>query len=132
MKRIMQFRYRGTQTEVDTGAYIADHIENYPEIKNYRDKLVFGNIFKEYGYVSQLGIQGPVGLKFYLNNSVHPIMIGETGIYEIDLEGLGLLTSIRFDKDDLDKYYPKNLDIDVANNGARADRLLIDIIYEGA
>lgn len=132
MKRIMQFRYRGTQTAVDTGAYIADHVENYPNITNYRDKLTSGNIFQDYGYVSQFGIQGPVGLRFYLNNSLNPIMIGETGIYELDLEGIGLLTSIRFHKEDLDKFYPKELDISPENNGGRADRLIIDIIYEGA
>ena len=132
MKRIMQFRYRGTQTEVDTGAYIADHIENYPTISNYRDKLLFGNIFQNYGQVSQFGVQGPVGLRFYLNNSPYAIMIGETGIYELDLEGVGRITSIKFNKDDLDKFYPNNLEIDTKNDGQRADRLLIDIVYEGA
>lgn len=130
MKRIMQFRYRGTQAEVNNGSYIADHVENYPQIKNYRDKLIAGNIFQDYGHVSQFGIQGPTGLRFYLNGSQHSIMIGETGIYELNLEGIGRITSIRFNKDDLDKYYPTNLDIEV--NGDRADRLLIDIIYEGA
>lgn len=130
MKRIMQFRYRGTQTEINTGAYIADHNENYPTIWNYRDKLTLGNIFQDYGYVSQFGIQGPVGLRFYLNNSIHPIMIGETGIYELDLEDVGRLTSIRFNKEDLDYFYPKEEDIQF--NGNRADRLLIDIVYEGA
>lgn len=130
MKRIMQFRYRGTQTEVDTGSYIADHNENYPTIWNYRDKLILGNIFQDYGYVSQFGIQGPVGLRFYLNNSIHPIMIGDTGIYELDLEGIGRLTSIRFNKEDLDKFYPKEDEIQF--DGNRADRLLIDIVYEGA
>lgn len=129
MKRLMQFRYRGTQTAVDTGAYIADHVENYPNIPNYRDKLISGNIFQDYGYVSQFGIQGPVGLRFYLNNSIHPIMIGETGIYELDLEGIGRLTAIRFNKDDLDKFYPKENDNN--HNGNRADRLIIDIVYEG-
>jgi hypothetical protein len=59
-------------------------------------------------------------------------MIGETGIYELDLEGVGRITSIKFNKDDLDKFYPNDLEIDTKNDGQRADRLLIDIVYEGA
>jgi hypothetical protein len=41
-----------------------------------------------------LGIQGPDGLKFYLNSSSSPIAIGETGIYELDLEGIGRISAI--------------------------------------
>jgi hypothetical protein len=84
--------------------------------------LVVGNLFKDYGMVSHLGIQGPSGLKFYLNNSMHPISIGETGIYELNLENIGRITSIRFDKDSLYGLY---------NSGNQIDRLIIDIVYEG-
>ena len=91
---------------------------------NYYGALVSGNIFKNYGAVSKLGIQGEPGLKFYLNNSDFPIMIGETGIYELDLENIGRITAIRFDANDLNNIYtePDNL----------TRRLLIDIVYEGA
>ncbi len=132
MKRIMQFRYKGTKSTVDNGTY-TEAAENYPHFANYRDKLIKGNIFQEYGRVSQLGIQGPIGLCFYLNNSNHPIMIGETGIYELDLEGIGYITSIRFenfsevDEHNLDHHFLREREED-----DKADRLLIDIIYEGA
>lgn len=51
-------------------------------------------------------------------------MIGETGIYELDLENVGRITAIRFDANDLETIYtqPDN----------QAIRLLIDIVYEGA
>ena len=62
-------------------------------------------------------------------------MIGETGIYELNLEGIGTITSIRFENfsdkasQNLDSYYnPKD---NIEADGNRADRLLIDIIYEG-
>ncbi len=121
MKRIMQFRYEGSNS-----------VENYPkDLENYREELTKGNIFKNYGEVSQFGIQGPPGLKFKLNNSKYPITIGDTGIYELDLEKVGRITSIRFlnEKENnepkpgsLDYYYPEG------TNGIR--RLLIDIVYE--
>lgn len=114
MKRIMQFRYYGKFQPKS----------NYPALshQDYTDLLVVGNIFKDYGPVSHLGIQGPSGLKFYLNNSYHPISIGETGIYELNLENIGRINSIRFDKDSLYGFY---------DSGNQVDRLIIDIVYEG-
>ena len=120
MKHIAQFRYRGTRIE---NSQIIPDPENYPT-NLVQDMLVTGNIFRGYGPVSQLGIQAPVGMKFYLNNSNHPIMIGETGIYELDLENVGRITAIRFDKDDLERFY--NYD-----EGYQSDKILIDIVYEG-
>jgi hypothetical protein len=49
-------------------------------------------------------------------------MVGETGIYELNLEGIGRINSIRFDRSDLEKYYTDN---------PRNDKILIDIVYEG-
>ena len=111
MKKIMQFRYRGDNDE-----------NNFPKFPFYRSALTSGNIFKDYGFISKLGIQGPVGLKFYLNSFSNPIMIGETGIYELDLENVGRITSIQFDANDLNTFFTNDL---------QSDQLLIDIVYEG-
>ena len=111
MKRIMQFRYRGE-----------NHADNFPKYDYYTDKLSLGNIFQDYGFVSKLGIQGPVGLKFYLNFSPNPITIGETGIYELDLEGIGRISAIQFNRTDLENFYTHN---------PLNDKILIDIVYEG-
>lgn len=111
MKKIMQFRFEGFQNS-----------NNYPRFSDYNAVLTAGNIFNDYQPISQLGIQGPVGLKFYLNNGTYPITIGSTGIYELDLENLGRINSIRFDKNDISNFFP---------NHNTKNRLLIDIIYEG-
>lgn len=111
MRKIFQFRYYGSSSE-----------SNYPALSNYYGILTQGNIFKDYGAVSKLGIQGKPGTRFYLNNSAHPITIGETGIYELDLENVGRINSIRFDYRDLEYY----------EQGLLGERLLIDIVYEGA
>lgn len=77
------------------------------------------NIFSGLGSISQLGIQGRPGTSFYLNGSTLPIVLGETGIYEIDLQNYGQIFSIRFDTKELHNYAPNR------------DRLLIDFIYKG-
>lgn len=90
MKHIKQFRY-----------YSSTSSNNYPALSNYYGILSVGNLFASHGGISQLGIQALPGTKFYLNNSATPIIIGFTGIYELDLEGISEITSISFDRDSL-------------------------------
>lgn len=104
---VKQFRYYGENSQ-----------KNYPEEAQY-STLAVGNIFQSYSPVTQLGIQARPGTKFYVNNSTSPIMIGDTSIYELDLEGLGTISSIRIDKNDLASVTENN-------------PIMIDIIYEGA
>ena len=44
--------------------------------------------------VIKIGIQGPAGTKFTLNNGSN-IEIGAYGIYELDITGLGYITDMR-------------------------------------
>lgn len=103
---VKQFRYYGDGS-----------LKNYPDEANYAT-LAAGNIFNDYKPVVQMGIQANPGVRFYVNNSITPVMIGNTGIYEIDLEGLGTIDQIRFDRDSLSSMDEHN-------------PLMIDIIYEG-
>lgn len=108
MKQIKQFRY-----------YKDGDPRNYPRNMTLSN-LTLGNIFSGYGSITQMGIQARPGTLFFLNNSQYQIAIGETGIYEIDLEGQGQIYAIRFE--DLSDY-------EASESSAR---LLIDIIYEGS
>lgn len=66
-----------------------------------------------------------LGVVFYLNDGDNPIVLGNTGIYEINLEGIGRISSLRFDEEKLKEYYNEKL--------ANAEhRVLVDIIYDGA
>lgn len=108
----MQFRYHGNR-----------HPDNYPENLS-ENTLINGTLFNSsahgtYSNISKIGIQGRPGVRFYLNSSVYSIEIGETGIYELDLEGYGIITSIKFD-DSIGTFY----------SGENNDRMLIDIVYE--
>lgn len=92
---------------------------NYPETTSYAS-LLTGNVFANYPII-QLGIQGPPNTKFYINGSENPIILGKTGIYELDLQGLGTISSINFDRESLEA-------IDYAQN---FKSIMIDIAYEG-
>ena len=94
---------------------------NYPSSLTFA-QLVSGNIFRDLGVVTHLGIQATPGTLFYLNNSKNPISVGTTGIYELDLEGLGQIFAIQFNRESLnylDEIEPRQ-------------SILIDVVYEGA
>lgn len=88
------------------------------KIKQYRyngsDTKWSQNIFSdlEGGEVTQLGIQAKPGTIFYINGSNNELMVGTTGIYELDLTGLAAITQLKF----------KSL-----NNN---DRVIVDIVYD--
>lgn len=110
MKCIKQFRYYGDNNS-----------NNYPSNMT-TSNLIRSNIFSGYGSITQMGVQARPGTTMYLNNSIYPIVIGETGIYEIDLQEYGQIYAIRFAETSLQDY----------GTAGNTDRLLIDIIYEGS
>lgn len=84
--KIMQFRYYGEKVSNNQPSNIS------------ASNLASGHIFSGYLPITQLGIQTLPGTKFYLNNSIYPVVIGSTGIYELDLKGMTQITEIHFDK----------------------------------
>ncbi len=106
-RKVMQFRYYGEK-----------NINNQPNNIS-KSKLVSGSIFNEYLPIVQLGIQTLPGTKFYLNNGIAPIVIGSTGIYELNLEGLTNITDLSF--------HAKSLQLIDENISSY---LIIDIVYE--
>lgn len=113
-RKVMQFRY-----------YNDGSSENYPNRTSgiagaiTKAKLSSGSIFSQYLPITQLGVQSLPGVKFYLNNADNPIIIGATGIYELDLDGFSEITAIAFDA--------SSLAMISANDSAH---LIVDIIYE--
>ena len=80
---------------------------------------VSGDIFQAYFPILQLGIQSLPGTKFYLNEAVEPVIIGRTGIYELDLQGETEISALRFDVYSMDAI-DKNIN----------SYLIVDIIYD--
>lgn len=109
MKQIYQYRYYGNDNDKNQPSDIAE------------STLISGSIFTSKLPILQLGIQSLPGTKFYLNNSLEPIIIGSTGIYELDLQDEATISALRFDRDTVNKI----------NTGKINDYcLLVDIVYE--
>lgn len=112
-KRVKQVRYYNNGSQ-----------NNYPNSSSggtvpYDRNLISGTAFSKYVPILQLGIQALPGTKFYLNGSNNPIIIGSTGIYELDLQGLTEINSLQFDASS----------IALIQNNANA-YLIVDMIYE--
>lgn len=111
-KRVKQFRYYSEDMN--------NINNNYPSNIVNKQNLQSGEVFAKYMPISKLGIQSLPGTKFYLNNSSSPIIVGNTGIFELDLNKQTEIISLRFD--------PKS--IQAINDNINA-YLIIDVIYEG-
>lgn len=110
-KYLKQFRYYGEGSSL-----------NSPLGSINRKNLATGSIFfnsSNLTSIAALGIQTLPGVKFYLNDSVDSIIIGSTGVFELNLASNYEVTSLRFDTESL------NL-IGDASNGAY---LIVDIVY---
>ena len=111
-KQVKQFRFYSEESE-----YLN---KNYPSNINHNN-LVTGNVFVDYMPITQLGIQSLPGTKFYLNNSSSPIIIGQTGIYELNLDDSPAeIIALSFDFQSIQA---------IENNDNAY--LIIDMIYEG-
>lgn len=124
-RRIAQFRYFG-DGEIGVNAItqttLYKHISNnYTEAIN-KSVLADGSIFINYTPIVQLGVQTLPGTKFYLNANTDPIIVGASGIYELDLSNTStVISSIMFDLGSLEL---------ISNNPD--GYLIIDIVYEEA
>ena len=121
MKKIKQFIFYGPGRE-----------NNYPKDTADSNNPWLYNLFENYKSVSHLGIQGHSDIRFYLNaankdgshNAGEAITLGATGIYEINLEGVGTLSYLKFDWDELTRIYSNSELIE-------GKKLIIDFVYEG-
>ena len=107
-KKIKQYRYYGRDSSK----------ANFPSDLT-RDGLILGFAFTESIPITQLGIQTLPGIVFYVNNSPEPIVVGSTGIYELDLSSGTFITNLRFDVES----------IRTIENISTA-YLIVDIVYE--
>lgn len=113
MAKIAQVRYNA-----------ASDIPNYPNNIESDDafiqKLQDGTIFQEYYPITQLGIQSLPGTEFIVNGGDNTVVIGATGIYDLDLNGLVKINNLQF--------LPSSLARIKQTTGGY---LIIDILYEG-
>lgn len=109
-KQVMQFRYYGNQDK--------DRTKNYPSTIS-QVNLQSGSIFADYMPIVSLGIQTLPGTKFCLNNSNDWIIVGTSGIYELDIDGMAEIMSLKFS--------PESITNIKSNPSAY---LMVDIVYK--
>lgn len=118
--KVKQFRYYN-----DKSSEVSESKRNQPTTLDGTTTLITsehyanGDVFGKYFPVTQLGIQALPGTKFYLNEAVDPVIIGATGIYELDLTNGIQISKITFDR--------KSMEIIKNNDNAF---LIVDIIYD--
>ena len=74
----------------------------------------------DYMPLKQIGIQTMPGVEFYLNGSIEPIIIGNTGIYELNVENLTEITSLSFDYKSLK----------MINDSPSTAYIIVDMLYD--
>ena len=105
-KNLIQFRYFGEGSE-----------NNYP-INATKQDFSTGDVFIDYLPIAQLGIQTLPGVKFYLNESVYPIIVGHSGIYDLMATGTLKITKLEFDLSSLERISEE-----------QNSYLIVDILY---
>ena len=116
--KIKQFRYYNDTNNLGKNSPSVITIDGADVDVSYAH-YVSGAVFGECFPVLQFGIQSLPGTKFYLNNGNDPIIVGSTGIYELDLEGQTEITQIQIDGGSM-----KTI------NDNDSAYLIIDIIYD--
>ena len=110
-RKVQQIRYYGDHK--------SDSDKNQPANLT-GNRLRSGSVFSQYTPMKQIGIQTMPGVKFYLNNSIEPIIIGSTGIYELNVENMTEITALSFD----------TTSINMINETPSTSYIIVDILYE--
>jgi hypothetical protein len=113
--KIKQYRYYNEDDTINNQpVYLSDGNTPVKAI-HYVNGDVFGNCYP----ILQLGIQAIPGTKFYLNEASEPVIIGATGIYELDLGGDTEISKIQFEARSMRMI-----------NESQNAYLIVDIIYD--
>ena len=108
-KYVNQVRYYGDK-----------NVKNYPANNVSLNTLQSGSVFHNTLPIVQLGIQTLPGMKVYINNHTNPIIVGQTGIYELNVDGISYITDLRFD----------GATLNVINKNQQNAYLIVDYFYE--
>ena len=113
-RKVAQIRYYG-----DSEASKGSDSKNQPSTLT-SVQLRSGSAFSNYMPLKQIGIQTMPGVEFYLNGSIEPIIIGNTGIYELNVENLTEITSLSFDYKSLK----------MINDSPSTAYIIVDMLYD--
>lgn len=78
-------------------------------------------VFSKYAPIQQFGIQTLPGTRFFINQNTDPIIIGASGIYEMDLRNTtAVVSSIYFSLESMERI-----------NDSKDGYLIVDLVHSG-
>lgn len=77
----------------------ANSAKNFPNTLTAAS-LIDGSAFEGYSII-QLGVRALPGTKFYINGNKSPVIVGFTGLFDIDLSNGGSIETLAFDPDSI-------------------------------
>lgn len=115
-KQVKQIRYYSDNKLL----YMGSNGTIYFPLDGYtQETFITGAAFADYMPTTHLAIQAPSGTVFYLNDNTNDIMVGPNGVFEIDVEGLTEITSLRFNNASMTKI-----------DANPATYIIVDLVYE--
>lgn len=114
-KAIHQFRFYNDSASEDRNEPSHDAFNGVGGAAGFAD----GDVFKNYYPFYQLGVQTIPGTMIYLNGSEDPVIIGSTGIYELDAQDGVEISTLQIDGRSLGMI-----------NEAEDGYIIIDILYD--
>ena len=119
-RKIAQFRYYGKEGKGLERNYSPNmSAEENISSKDWMEGFITGSIFEGYKPIYQLGIQSLPGIKFRINQGRHYMVMGSSGIYDLDLVNGAKIMSLCFDPDSIKRI-----------NENPTSYLLVDILYD--
>lgn len=114
-KAVHQFRFYKDSANEERNEPSADEFTAVGGASGFAN----GDVFKDYYPFYQLGIQTIPGTAIYLNGSEDPVIIGSTGIYELDMA------------DGVEVFTLQINSASLAQIGSSADGyIIIDVLYD--
>lgn len=107
-KYVNQIRYYGNGNSKNSSSEV-----------NLRS-LQYGTVFHNHLPIIQLGVQTLPGMKIYINNHTNPVVVGQTGIYELNVDGISHIMDLKFD----------GTTLNIINSEQSNAYLIVDYIYE--
>ena len=113
MRKILrQFRFYGNSNSLNSP-------EDITSGDLERGEIFFKSSELKNATIVSFGIQTVPGVQFYINDSPNTVIVGPTGIYELNLQDGYEINVIKF--------IPDSLDLIEENNNAY---LIVDVMYE--
>lgn len=99
--------------------YYNEGNENNSPVNGTMTDFITGDVFNAVTPILQLGVQTIPGAKVVFNEATDYVIIGSTGIFELDLKGQTFISRLQFQKETMEL---------IRDNDSAF--LIVDVIYE--